>query len=249
MTPLYSKMKNAELLALLVSRGLDSTGTKIEMVSRLVMQDADDEKAWKATEDSVRKASGAGPALLVPASAPGSHSGTANRDGRNRHVGRKELEKRADDRRSARNDRVVDERDQDGFVRDLITTSDSDANELAASHLHGHDQPCNNPLLPDIVVKMTPKGARGRPIPSTLLTKPDKNGTTEKNKRLVMTGDAVPTGMFGSPFLGAVLVFVGILAAVLMLGAAVELWRDGERGVGEVLWELIVGSVIKGRNE
>ncbi|KAF9729531.1 hypothetical protein PMIN04_003705 [Paraphaeosphaeria minitans] len=53
----YKKMKSHELGELLVLRGLDASGTKTQMMSRLVMQDAEQIKADKALAAAIYAAS------------------------------------------------------------------------------------------------------------------------------------------------------------------------------------------------
>ncbi|KAF1969294.1 hypothetical protein BU23DRAFT_241935 [Bimuria novae-zelandiae CBS 107.79] len=53
----YNKRKNADLAALLERRGLDSHGTKTQMIARLKKQDAEDAAAEKATATAIQAAS------------------------------------------------------------------------------------------------------------------------------------------------------------------------------------------------
>jgi hypothetical protein len=52
----YTKIPSAALDTLLQARGLSTGGTKLDKISRLVMQDAYEEAARKETEANVRKA-------------------------------------------------------------------------------------------------------------------------------------------------------------------------------------------------
>lgn len=52
----YNKLKVAELTALLEGRGLPSAGTKLQMISRLVCQDAEELAAEKAAAKAIKEA-------------------------------------------------------------------------------------------------------------------------------------------------------------------------------------------------
>jgi hypothetical protein len=146
MPPNYSKKKCAELNELLSLRALQTGGTKIQMISRLVKQDKDDEDALKATNEGIKAAStmlsqNATPSGTTPAHGyPNEATGSVDRIGdmstgtgadsevkKRVRKGRSWAEKRAKEAREKSSggaettkSALPTEQEQDDFIRSLI---------------------------------------------------------------------------------------------------------------------------------
>ncbi|KAF2679728.1 hypothetical protein K458DRAFT_407837 [Lentithecium fluviatile CBS 122367] len=174
----YPKKKIAELESLLQLRGLPTSGTKIQMISRLVMQDKEDEDARKATEKSIEAAcqtlapvGGANGTMMMqgsdrgqPVSSPAAEAETRMRAKKGWAKNMTWAEKKAGEKRwrdmkgvgkGAKNEAEGEGQmeDQDEFIKSLIAgrdaaTASRNAQQREASPTQG------------IIVNMTQHSAR-----------------------------------------------------------------------------------------
>lgn len=244
MPPLpYAKRKNADLDALLQLRGLQTGGTKIDKISRLVMQDQEDEKARKATEARVRAASNV-PTSSANATALQSSNtkpSALQRDSnRVREFGRTTTRatttgssgETALAQRNAGAERETE--NQDAYIKHLMEGPIKTATSI--SHQMEHTS-----TSPGIIVNMTPKGARNTTRSARSTASRLRQSSSKKfDARFVNNGPETVEvyataaagdkrrGRWGNGWvgLGALIVF-GVILGMSFLAAVAVKWYTG----------------------
>ncbi|KAJ4299311.1 hypothetical protein N0V90_004555 [Kalmusia sp. IMI 367209] len=204
--PNYNKMKVAELDALLSRRGLDTGGTKVQMMSRLVKQDAEEEAAEKATAAAINAASTATAAAPAAGSSPNNTKGTLSSKGSGADAKEKSKSLRNERRRKSSGKSKVkgleesyvqvdgegmkdmdDEVDDETYIKQLM---------LSGTTCHKHTAAPSTSS--GIVVNMTPSTPRGRrrtrwePGPSSVTPKHNTKHSNALALQLPLSPSKIP---------------------------------------------------------